>query len=270
MTFYFRVNSNNKSLTDAQSIITLSASLTSGAFRGLNTADSNEQNESWNENDERPRPSSVPTKYTSNLNERNSFLLKIPSKASALNTKISPRGAIVASELASSNLLSKRVQENSSDALLFSKLISESSRQKHEVELDDTEIQQCSSALASLHINKAASILRPATSSAANVIISSPRKYAVKPLPSSIGMEQFDWESLSKSSDPSMVLSPRHNPDSSKQPSSSLLFVLHDNPQLGSSVASHINIPGNKMEFMLETKDENGLTFFILAKIVYR
>jgi hypothetical protein len=54
-----------------------------------------------------------------------------------------------------------------------------------------------------------------------------------------------------------------------------VLFVAHDNPQLGSNVATSLRKGGdagagrNGMGFMLESKDESGLTVFITGSISY-
>ena len=37
-----------------------------------------------------------------------------------------------------------------------------------------------------------------------------------------------------------------------------LLFIFHDNPQIGFTVASQISTAGNSMEVMLESKDDKG------------
>jgi len=47
------------------------------------------------------------------------------------------------------------------------------------------------------------------------------------------------------------------------------LFIAHDNPQLGNTVASQLNVDSDGMHIMLETKDEKGITYFILGTIVY-
>ena len=49
-----------------------------------------------------------------------------------------------------------------------------------------------------------------------------------------------------------------------------LLFIFHDNPQLGSTIAAQIGTTGLRyMEVMLESKDEAGVTYFVLGEIVY-
>jgi hypothetical protein len=47
------------------------------------------------------------------------------------------------------------------------------------------------------------------------------------------------------------------------------LFIAHDNPQLGSTVASQLAIDSSGMNIMLESKDDLGLTKFLLARIVF-
>ena len=48
------------------------------------------------------------------------------------------------------------------------------------------------------------------------------------------------------------------------------LFIAHDNPQLGSSVATILRGSGKPgMGFMLESKDESGLTVFVIGTIAY-
>ena len=47
------------------------------------------------------------------------------------------------------------------------------------------------------------------------------------------------------------------------------LFIAHDNPQLGSTVASQLAIDSSGMNIMLESKDDLGLTKFLLARIIF-
>lgn len=47
------------------------------------------------------------------------------------------------------------------------------------------------------------------------------------------------------------------------------LFIAHDNPQLGYSVSSQLVTDGSGMKLMIESKDENNLTYFLIATIVY-
>lgn len=47
------------------------------------------------------------------------------------------------------------------------------------------------------------------------------------------------------------------------------LFIAHDNPQLGNSIASQLGVDSDGMHIMLETKDDKGISYFILGTIVY-
>lgn len=47
------------------------------------------------------------------------------------------------------------------------------------------------------------------------------------------------------------------------------LFIAHDNPQLGNTVAAQLGNDTEGMHIMLETKDDKGLSYFILGTIVY-
>ena len=48
------------------------------------------------------------------------------------------------------------------------------------------------------------------------------------------------------------------------------IFIAHDNPQLGSTVAASLRSHGSPgMGFMLESKDESGLTVFVIGTIAY-
>ena len=63
------------------------------------------------------------------------------------------------------------------------------------------------------------------------------------------------------------VESPSKDLDSVAAP---YLFIAHDNPQLGSSVATILRGNGKPgMSFMLESKDESGLTVFVIGTIAY-
>ena len=46
------------------------------------------------------------------------------------------------------------------------------------------------------------------------------------------------------------------------------LFIAHDNPQVGATVATRLKTEGS-MHVMLESKEDSGLTCFLLASIVY-
>ena len=46
------------------------------------------------------------------------------------------------------------------------------------------------------------------------------------------------------------------------------LFIAHDNPQVGATVATRLKTEGN-MHIMLESKEDSGLVCFLLASIVY-
>lgn len=50
---------------------------------------------------------------------------------------------------------------------------------------------------------------------------------------------------------------------------SPFLFIAHDNPQLGNTVASQLGLDSSGMHIMLETKDDKGIAYFILGTIVY-
>jgi hypothetical protein len=47
------------------------------------------------------------------------------------------------------------------------------------------------------------------------------------------------------------------------------LFIAHDNPQLGYSISSQLVTDDTGMKLMIESKDENNLTYFLNATIVY-
>jgi hypothetical protein len=50
----------------------------------------------------------------------------------------------------------------------------------------------------------------------------------------------------------------------------SYLFIAHDNPQLGSTVSTHLRTdPNRTMECVFESKEESGTTCFITGQIIY-
>jgi hypothetical protein len=49
----------------------------------------------------------------------------------------------------------------------------------------------------------------------------------------------------------------------------SLLFILHDNPQIGLTVAGQISSGSRLMDIMIESKDDKNITHFILGRIIF-
>lgn len=54
----------------------------------------------------------------------------------------------------------------------------------------------------------------------------------------------------------------------SQKKSDVYLFIAHDNPQVGSTVATRLKTDG-PMHIMLESKEDSGLICFLIASIVY-